>query len=405
VIALDEEPYFGTVYDFTVKHPSHNFIADGFLVSNCGVRLLRTELEKEDVLDKVPGLVSLLFKDIPTGVGSHRRDFKLSPDDEKQVLKKGARWVVERGHGSSEDLAHIEDGGTIHGADISAISNRALERGRDQLGTLGAGNHFVEVGFVAEIFDQDAAARLGLFKDQIVVTIHTGSRGLGYQICDDSLDMMIQAAQKYHIELPDRQLCCAPITSPEGERYLASMAAAANYALANRQMITYYIREAFEHYFRKSAAEMDIETVYDISHNMAKFEEHMIGGASRRLLVHRKGATRAFPGQPVLIPGDMGRYSFVLIGAEGSMKKTFGSTCHGAGRLMSRNEAKRQARGRNIIHELGAKGITVFGASKGTVVEEMPDAYKDVAEVVDVVAEAGLSKKVAKIVPLGVIKG
>jgi tRNA-splicing ligase RtcB len=366
---------------------------------------LKTELEKKDILDKVPGLVSLLFKDIPTGVGSHRRDFRLSPDDEKQVLKKGARWVVERGLGTKEDLARIEDGGAIHGADISAVSNRALERGRDQLGTLGAGNHFVEVGFVAEIFDEAAASNLGLFNDQIVVTIHTGSRGLGYQVCDDSLDMMIQAAQKYHIELPDRQLCCAPIASPEGERYLASMAAAANYALANRQMITHYLREAFEHYFRKSAAELGIETVYDISHNMAKFEEHMIGGASRRLLVHRKGATRAFPGQPVLIPGDMGRYSFVLIGASGSMKKTFGSTCHGAGRIMSRNEAKRQARGRNIIHELGAKGITVFGASKGTVVEEMPDAYKDVAEVVDVVAEAGISKKVAKIVPVGVIKG
>lgn len=372
---------------------------------SCGIRLLKTEFEKKDVLDKIPGLMAILFKDIPTGVGSHRRDFKLSPDDEKQVLKKGARWLVERGYGSQGDLARIEDGGAIRGADVSAVSSRALDRGRDQLGTLGAGNHFVEVGYVAELFDETVAGGLGLFKDQVVVTIHTGSRGLGYQVCDDSLDMMIKAAGKYHIELPDRQLCCAPIHSPEGERYLSAMAAAANYAMANRQMITHYLREAFEHYFRKSAAEMGIETVYDVSHNIAKFEEHKVGGVSKRLLVHRKGATRAFPGQPVLIPGDMGRYSYVLVGTEGSMKSTFGSTCHGAGRLMSRNEARRQARGRNIVRELEDKGITVFGASKGTVVEEMPDAYKDVAEVVDVVAAAGISKKVAKIVPLGVIKG
>ncbi len=372
---------------------------------SCGVRLLKTEFEKKDVSGKIPGLMSILFKDIPTGVGSHRRDFKLSPDDEKQVLKKGARWVVERGYGVQEDLARIEDGGAIRGADVSAVSSRALERGRDQLGTLGAGNHFVEVGYVAEIYDSEAAGRMGLFKDQVVVTIHTGSRGLGYQICDDSLDMMIKAAGKYHIELPDRQLCCAPITSPEGEQYLAAMAAAANYAMANRQMITHYLREAFEHYFRKSTAELGIDTVYDVSHNIAKFEEHKVGGVSKRVLVHRKGATRAFPGQPVLIPGDMGRYSYVLVGTEGSMRSTFGSTCHGAGRLMSRNEAKRRARGRNIVRELEEKGITVFGASKGTVVEEMPEAYKDVAEVVDVVAAAGISKKVAKIVPLGVIKG
>lgn len=372
---------------------------------SCSVRLLRTELKREEVMNEVPRLMQVLFRDIPTGVGAHRSDFKLSPDDEKQVLKKGARWAIERGYGSEEDLSRMESGGVLHGADIACISGRALERGRDQLGTLGSGNHFLEVGYVAEIFDEAEASRLGLFKDQVTVFQHCGSRGLGYQVCDDYIDMMIKAAQKYGIELPDRQLCCAPIRSEEAEKYLSAMAAAANYAYANHQMITHYVREAFERFFKKSLAELGLSIVYHVSHNLAKFEEHRVDGVSKRLLVHRKGATRAFPGQPVLIPGDMGRYSYVLVGTEMAMEETFGSTCHGAGRLMSRNEAKRRCRGRNIEHELKEKGIVVIGATRAGIVEEASDAYKDVADVVDVVEAAGISKKVAKLVPMGVIKG
>lgn len=372
---------------------------------SCSVRLIRTDLKREDVINEIPRLMQVLFREIPTGVGAHRRDFKLSPDDEKQVLKKGARWAVERGYGTEEDLSRMENGGVLHGADVSCISARALERGRDQLGTLGSGNHFLEVGYVSEIFDEAIATRLGLFKDQITVFQHCGSRGLGYQVCDDYLDVMIRASQKYGIELPDRQLCCAPIKSEEAEKYLSAMAAAANYAYANHQMITHYVREVFEHYFKKSWQELGLNLVYHVSHNLAKFEEHNIGGVSKRLLVHRKGATRAFPGQPVLIPGDMGRYSYVLVGTKGAMEETFGSTCHGAGRLMSRNEAKKLCRGRRIEQELKEKGITVIGATHLGVIEEVPEAYKDVADVVDVVQSAGISKKVAKLVPMGVIKG
>ena len=376
----------------------------GFDIS-CGVRMIRTEFAKKEVLDRIPELMCLLFREIPTGVGSHRRNFRLTRDEERKVLERGVKWAHERGFATQEDVSRIENGGLIAGADADAVSDRALERGSDQLGTLGAGNHFVEVGFVSEIYDDQEAQRMGLFKDQIVVTVHTGSRGLGYQVCDDSLDMMQRATAKYHISIPDRQLCCAPITSPEGEQYLSAMASAANYAMANRQMITYYLREAFVQFFGRSEKEMGLELVYDVSHNIAKFEEYMIGGASKRVLVHRKGATRAFPGQPVLIPGDMGRCSYVLVGTKGAMEKTFGSTCHGAGRLMSRNEAKRRAHGRNIESELKGQGITVIGASHGTVAEEMPEAYKDVTDVVNVVDKVGISKKVAKMVPLGVIKG
>lgn len=372
---------------------------------SCGVRLIRTEFVKKDVGDKIHGLMSALFREIPTGVGSHRWDLRLKKDDLKKVLKDGAKWAVDNNFGEKDDLAHTEEGGFIRGADPALISEKALERGSNQLGTLGSGNHFTEVQYVAEVFDGDEANRLGLFKDQIVVSVHTGSRGLGYQVCDDYLDIMIKAAQKYNIELPDRQLCCAPVKSPEGKEYLSAMAGAANFAMANRQMITHYVREVFEKFFGRSWTDLGLNTVYDVSHNLAKFEEHRTGGVSKKLLVHRKGATRAFPGQPVLIPGDMGRYSYVLVGTQRAMEITFGSTCHGAGRVMSRHEAKRQARGRNIESELKQKGITVIGATHGTVVEEMPDAYKDVADVVDVVVNAGISKKVAKLIPLGVIKG
>ncbi|MBI2974888.1 MAG: RtcB family protein [Deltaproteobacteria bacterium] len=372
---------------------------------SCSVRLLRTELTLNEVKPHIHDLMSLLFREIPTGVGAHRRDFKLSQDEEKLVLKNGAQWAVERGFGTGADLDKIEDRGLLRGGNVSLVSAKALARGRDQLGTLGSGNHFLEVGYVADIYDAAEAGRLGLFKNQITVFQHCGSRGLGYQVCDDYLDLMIRASHKYAIELPDRQLCSAPIRSEEGEKYLGAMACAANYAFANHQMITHYVRENFEKYFKKSVDELGLQIVYHVSHNMAKFEEHIVGGVRKRLLVHRKGATRAFPGQPVLIPGDMGRYSFVLVGTEEAMKKTFGSTCHGAGRLMSRHQAKRIARGRNIGHEMKDKGITVLGATYATIVEEMPEAYKDAEEVVNVVDALGISKKVARLVPIGVIKG
>lgn len=372
---------------------------------NCGVRLLTTELEAKDVKGRMREVVNRLFRDIPAGVGSHHKDFKLSPDDEKQVLKKGARWAVERGYGDVADLECIEAGGCIPGADPQTLSKRAKERGARQLGTLGSGNHFVEVDEVDEIYDEQAAGAMGLFKGQLTVTIHTGSRGLGHQVCSDHIETMLKASRKYGIELPDKQLCCAPIESPEAKQYLAAMAAAANFAFANRQLLMHYVRGSLEHALKLGPKDLGLNVVYDIAHNIAKFEEHMVGGYSKRLLVHRKGATRAYPGQPVLIPGDMGRYSFVLMGTQKAMDETFGSTCHGAGRVMSRHAAKKHCRGRNIERELLAQGIIVRGASHGTIVEEVPEAYKDVADVVDAVQGAGISKKVARLRPLGVIKG
>jgi len=385
---------------------------------NCGVRLIRTELEAKDVKPRMRELVNNLYRDIPTGVGAHHRSFKLGPDDIKHVLKDGAGWAAHHGYGEPEDCAHIEAAGCIAGADPQALSERAKGRGRDQLGTLGSGNHFVEADEVVEIYDEAAANAMGLFRGQLTLTVHTGSRGLGHQVCEDNIHTMLAASRKYKIELPDKQLCCAPIGSPEGKEYFAAMAAAANFAFANRQVITHWVRGALEHALHMGPADHGMRPVYDVAHNIAKFEEHVVGGSSRRVCVHRKGATRAYPaghpevtaayrdiGQPVLIPGDMGRYSFVLVGTDRAMEETFGSTCHGAGRLMSRHAAKRACRGRAVERELLDKGIVVRGASRATVVEEVPDAYKDVAEVVDAVEGAGLSRKVAKLKPLGVIKG
>ncbi|OQZ02036.1 MAG: RNA-splicing ligase RtcB [Candidatus Brocadia sp. UTAMX2] len=385
---------------------------------NCGVRLLRTGLYQKEIASALESLVNTLFSNIPSGVGSHRKDLKLSQQDEKSVLKNGARWAVSQGYGTKEDLEHIEEQGCIAGADPELISDRAIERGLAQLGTLGSGNHFVEVGYVSEVYDESVARVLGLEEGGITIVVHTGSRGLGYQVCDDFLRLMINASRKYNIELPDRQLCCAPINSPEGREYLAAMACAANYAFANRQMITHWVRESFERALNISPKESKIATIYDVGHNIAKFEEHIVEGKKRRLCVHRKGATRAFPphhpntpdvyksvGQPVLIPGDMGRCSYVLVGTEKAYTHTFGSTCHGAGRVMSRNQATRSAKGRNIAVELRERGILVRADSRATLVEEMPEAYKDVTEVVDVVDRAGISKKVVQLKPLCVIKG
>lgn len=418
IIDIHEEPYIGPVYDFTVDHPDHNFIADGFVVSNCGVRLLRTDIEKGTIGSKMSNLIMDLFHHIPVGVGKGHKGFKLSKKDLEEVAKEGAGWAVANGYGTQYDLEHLESRGCLDWADPHAVPQRAYERGAAQLGSVGSGNHFVEIDFVSEIYDAEAARALGLKKDQIVVQIHSGSRGFGHQTCTDYLPIMLRAAEKYKIELVDKQLCCAPLNSDEGKQYFGAMAAAANYAFANRQMITQWVRDVFEKFFNESYEKLGIKPVYDVCHNIAKWEEHTIDGKKRRVCVHRKGATRAYPknhpelpkayrhlGQPVLIPGDMGRYSFVLIGQQGSMDQTFGSSCHGAGRMMSRHQAAKVCRGRNIEKELAEKGITVRGASRATVVEEVPEAYKDVADVVDVVVSAGLSKKVAKLSPLGVIKG
>jgi tRNA-splicing ligase RtcB len=385
---------------------------------NCGVRLLRSTLVKEEVKKEIADLVSNLFINIPTGVGSKQRSLKLSKKDLKKVLEKGAQWAVNNGFGIQDDLLHIEESGCLGWADPEIVSDRALERGQAQLGTLGSGNHFVEVGFVDQIFDEELAKGIGLFNDQVTIIIHTGSRGLGHQVCGDYIRLLQNASRKYHIDLPDRELCCAPVQSTEGKQYLAAMAAAANFAFANRQLITAEVRHTFEQVFGRGAHKMGLQLVYDVCHNIAKFETHEVNGKQREVLVHRKGATRAFPahhpkvpaayqetGQPVLIPGDMGRYSYVLVGTDRALKETFGSTCHGAGRIMSRHAAKKAAKGHNVTAELAEMGVTVKGAGRATLIEEIPQAYKDVEDVVRVVHEAGIARKVARLRPLGVIKG
>lgn len=384
---------------------------------NCGVRLLRSNLRRDDVAAKIKDLVSVLFNEIPSGVGSKGK-VRLGPDDEKRILKKGAQWAVEQGFGESGDLEKIESGGCIEGADPSLISNKAYERGRSQQGTLGSGNHFLEVQYIDEIYDEKAANSLGLFRDQITVMIHTGSRGFGHQVCTDFLEVMERAANKYKIELPDKELACAPFESPEAQDYLAAMRAAANYAWANRQCIMHWSRETFMKVLGLSPRELGMSLIYDVAHNIAKVETHEVNGRKTKLIVHRKGATRAFPpghpelpeiyrpiGQPVLIPGDMGRASFVLLGTEKAMQETFGSTCHGAGRTMSRHQAIKMAKGRKIWREMEDKGIIVRSAGRETLAEEMSEAYKDVSNVVDVVHRAGISTKVARLRPVGVIKG
>ena len=379
---------------------------------------MRSGLSRTEIQGRVREVVDALFTNIPSGVGSHRKDLKLGREEERRVFVKGARWAIERGFGSEEDLEHIEERGCIGGADPDSVSEKAMERGRAQLGTLGSGNHFIEVGYVAEVYDENVAQMMSLRKDQVTVFVHTGSRGLGHQVCDDYIRVMLDASKKYKIELPDAQLCCAPVSSPEGEQYLQAMACAANFAFTNRQMITHWVRETFEQVFKKGPRDLQLGLIYDVCHNIAKIETHTVDGMKRKLCVHRKGATRAFPpghsdvpmdyrsiGQPVLIPGDMGRYSYVLAGTQRAMEETFGSTCHGAGRVMSRHQAMKAAKGRTISRELEDKGIVVRGASRGTIVEEIPEAYKDVQDVVNVVHHAGISRKVAKLVPMGVIKG
>ncbi|OGL21284.1 MAG: RNA-splicing ligase RtcB [Candidatus Rokubacteria bacterium RIFCSPLOWO2_12_FULL_71_19] len=371
---------------------------------NCGVRLLRTALDAAEIGDRMERLVDALYAAVPTGVGS-RSSLSLDAKTLDEVMARGAAWAVERGYGRGEDLARIESEGRIPGADPARVSDRARERGRRQLGTLGSGNHFLEVQVVAEVHDERAASALGIRAGQVTVMIHTGSRGLGHQVCTDYLDVTGKALRRYGITVPDRQLACAPVDSAEGRAYLGAMGAAANFAFANRQVLSHWAREVFERALGIGARELGMAVVYDVAHNIAKEEEHAVEGGTRRLLVHRKGATRAFPGQPVIVPGDMGRASYLLLGTEVAMRETFGSTCHGAGRLLSRTAAVKAARGRRIDQELRARGVVARATGRDALAEEMPEAYKDVTEVVDVVHRFGISSRVARLRPLGVIKG
>jgi len=402
------------VYDLTVAHRDHTFVANGFVVHNCGVRIVRTSLDRRDVQPKLRELVRNLFHSIPAGVGSAGSIPTPQGKDRIAIVTQGAQWAVDHGYGVAEDLEHIEDGGVYPGADPKAVSDRAFNRGMPQVGTLGSGNHFLEIQVVDEIYRRDVADHFGLRPGTVCFSVHSGSRGFGYQVCDDFLKTMIQASRDYGIDLPDRQLCCAPLHSPEAKRYLAAMACAANFAWANRQVMTAITRRVLAQTLGVSEVSLEAHLIYDVCHNIAKFEEH--GG--RKVCVHRKGATRAFGpgnsslppayrdlGQPTFIPGDMGRASYLLVGKEGSMRETFGSTCHGAGRAHSRTAMKRMTHGRDLFKELEERGVIVMAHGRDSVAEEMPEAYKDASLVVDVMEQAGVSDKVARLRPIGCIKG
>lgn len=385
---------------------------------SCGVRLIRTSLNASELKPQVPRLMDALFNAVPSGVGSEGA-VHLDKSRMRKVFEKGAIWAVEKGYGDSQDLQTIEDGGCLEEADPFAPSPRAVERGRNQLGTLGSGNHFIELQEVDEIYDPRTAGVFGLFKGQLTVLIHTGSRGCGYQICDDFIRVMNNVVGKYGISIADRQLCCAPLNSKEGKEYLGAMASAANYAKANRQVITQNVRDAIMKVLGKGPKDLEMSVVYDISHNIAKIEEHSFKGKNIKVCVHRKGATRAFPaghvdvpgpyrsvGQPVLVPGSMGTFSYVLVGTERAMQETFGSVCHGAGRLMSRTQALKMSRGGDLLDKLKAtQGIEIRTGSLKGLAEEAPYAYKDVSKVVDICQNAGIALKVARMRPVGVVKG
>ncbi|KJR42491.1 Uncharacterized protein MCHI_001610 [Candidatus Magnetoovum chiemensis] len=384
---------------------------------NCGVRLVRSDLLKDDITHRIKELVSALYNEIPTGVGTRGR-VRLTPSEEKKVLQNGARWAVENGFGAADDLDKTESGGCIEGADAETVSKKARERGSSQQGTLGSGNHFLELQYVSDVFDEEAAEAFGLFQGQITIMIHSGSRGLGHQVCTDYLSIIEEASKSYDISVPDRELAAVPFHSPQGQDYFSAMKASANYAWSNRQLLMHFSIETIMKTLGISPNAAGFSLVYDVAHNIAKLEEHIVGGKKSELLVHRKGATRAFAagnnelperyknvGQPVLIPGDMGRASYVLIGTQKAGSDTFGSSCHGAGRLLSRTKALKISKGRAIWRELEDQGIYVKSAGKKTLAEEMPEAYKDVSSVVDTVHNAGISKKVVKLKPLGVIKG
>ena len=385
---------------------------------NCGMRLATTTLTQSDIRPYLKKVINHLFNNIPTGIGSEGAIRKLNEKEMHRVLLKGSQWAIEQGFGDADDLLFTEENGIMDIADPALVSKRAVERGRTQLGTLGSGNHFLEIDMIDIIYLPDEAKIMGLFPEQIVINIHTGSRGCGYQICDDFLKYLNKAVQKYNIELPDRQLACAPIQSQEGQNYLSAMSAAANFAWANRQIIMTLARNTILDTLHISPNDLNFKLLYDVCHNIAKIETHCIDGKEKKVCLHRKGATRAFPpdhpllpekyqsiGQPVLVPGDMGRYSFICIGSEKAMKHTFGSTCHGAGRIHSRKKAKKMASGKDLFKELEKMGIIIQAKGRNTVAEEMPYVYKDVQDVVNIMDSAGISKKVARLKPLGVIKG
>lgn len=382
---------------------------------NCGVRICSTLLREEDLLPRIEPVVARMFQKIPTGVGSSGGIGKITEKELKRAMVRGAAWAIERGYGTQDQLTSIEDEGAMEGADPSMTSERARERGLAQIGTLGSGNHFAELGIVEEIFHPDAAEEFGLFKGGVTLMIHTGSRGLGYQICDDYLKVMARAVRAYKIDLPDRQLACAPLKSSEGKGYFAAMACAANYAWANRQAIMHLAEQALMEALGISPRDLGMRLIYDVCHNIAKLEPHEVEGRLRTLCVHRKGATRTHlprgkhspwrSGQPVIVPGDMGTASYLCVGTPRSLQETFGSSCHGAGRLLSRTAARKRFGGRDLLGELRKDGIIVMAEGRATVAEEMPGAYKNVSGVVEVMERAGITLRVARVRPVGVIKG
>ncbi len=384
---------------------------------NCGVRIIKTNLKTHEIKPYLEKLVNTIFKNVPCGVGSKGK-IRVTRKELRELVVKGSMWAIERGFGFKEDIERTEEFGRLAGANPEYISQRAIERGMPQVGSLGAGNHFLEIQRVAQVYDNKIAETMGLHKDMVTVMIHTGSRGLGHQICDDYIKIILKAMSKYGINIPDRQLASVPIKSEEGRRYFGAMAAAANFAWNNRQLITYWVRESFEKVFGKHAEDLEMQLIYDVAHNIAKIEEHTVNGKRIKAVIHRKGATRAFPGghtllpeiyrktgQPVLLPGDMGSMSFILVGTQRAMEETFGSSAHGAGRVLSRKKAKKVTQGRNIFKELKEKGILLKAASVETAREEVPDAYKDVEMVADTMEKSGLARKVVKLVPIAVIKG
>ena len=371
---------------------------------NCGVRLVKTNFQYDDIKDKIQDLIPALFSNIPSGVGS-KGNIKASGKEERDLLVKGAKWAVEKGCGVQEDLESTEEHGAMEGADPSAVSSRAYERGKAQLGTLGSGNHFVEIQVIDRLYDKTLCGQFGLTPGQVTIMIHSGSRGLGYQVCDDYTKSMIACLRKYNINMPDRQLACAPLNSPEGKAYFSAMKCAANYAWANRQCIMHLLRKTFEKIFNMSWRKMEMELIYDVTHNIARIEDHLVEGENKKLCVHRKGATRAFPDQPVIIPGDMGTNSYLLVGTQKAMEETFGSTSHGAGRVKSRTAAMKSVNLNTLLDDLKSKGIILKASDRRTIAEEAPEAYKDINEVVDVVHNAGISRRVCRMRPVGVIKG
>ena len=411
-------------YGFPIGGVAATDIEEGGVVSpggvgfdiNCGVRLMRTGLQFEDIKNKLSDLINVLFSDVPAGVGS-KGEIRVSAREEKEILVKGSGWAVSKGFGTQDDLDCTEENGAVAGADPDAVSERAYERGKAQSGTLGSGNHFVEVQVIDQLYDAELCDTFGLDLGQVTVMIHSGSRGFGYQICEDYVKGMIHCLQKYNIHVPDRQLACAPVNSPEGKQYLAAMRCAANYAWNNRQCLMHLTRKAFEKVFASSWQKLGMFLIYDVAHNIAKIEKYTVSGKEKNLCVHRKGATRAFPpghpalpqqykktGQPVIIPGDMGRNSYLLVGTEKAVE-TFYSACHGAGRVKSRTASTRTTNLNTLLKELEAKGIMVRASGRGTIVEEASQAYKDVNDVVNVVHAAGISKRVCRMKTVCVIKG